>query len=227
MLPDFCEINDVSRDLVSQIEREDFEKWISLEILAAEKCIDRILEKARLMPGQIDHVLMVGGTSSIPAVASMLESIFGSKVVMSQAPDKAISQGAAIVAAEGWKLYNVSDICIKLADDSYFPVLKSGTELSAKESSQYVFNCVDSRNGHAHLFFEKRNLKGDNDFSPLGSLSVPSSCPHPDFKNLDRIQAVFSVSPEGTLLCKALSSSEDKTVELEIHDLNTGMLLSD
>ena len=119
------------------------------------------------------------------------------------------------------------DICVKLADDSYFPVLKSGTELSAKESSQYVFNCVDSRNGHAHLFFEKRNLKGDNDFSPLGSLSVPSSCPHPDFKNLDRIQAVFSVSPEGTLLCKALSSSEDKTVELEIHDLNTGMLLSE
>ena len=79
------------------------------------------------MPGQIDHVLMVGGTSSIPAVATRLASIFGpSKVVMSEERDKAISFGAAIVAAEGWKLYNVHDICVKLADDSHFPIFKAG-----------------------------------------------------------------------------------------------------
>jgi molecular chaperone DnaK (HSP70) len=227
LLPGFCQFNEKVYDIDSGIQRGDFEKWISTELLAAEKCVDRTLEKARLMPGQIDHVLMVGGTSNIPAVASTLASIFGpSKVVMSKEPDKAISYGAAIVAAEGWKLYNVNDICVKLADDSYFPILKAGTELNPKNSSQFTFNCVDSRNKEAHLFFEQRKLKGDDDFSQLGNLSVPSRSPHDaKYENLDRIQGRFSISDVGTLICQASSSSIGQQVECEIHDLATGILL--
>ena len=226
LLADFCEVDGQPFDLGSRVKRTDFEKWISLELLAAERCVDRTLDKARLLPGQIDHVLMVGGTSSIPAVRKMLSEIFGpSRVVMSDQPDKAISYGAAIVAAEDWKLYNVNDVCVKLADNSYFPILKAGTELNPKYSQPFVFNCVDSRNGRANLFFEQRKLKGDNDFSPMGNLSVPTSCPHPEFKKLDRIQTVFSITDEGTLLCKASSSSENQAVECEIHDLTTGILI--
>jgi molecular chaperone DnaK (HSP70) len=93
-------------DLLEPISRENFEALIAQEIDAALRCVERCLKNARLTPGCIDHLLLVGGTSNIPMIRERLEALFGHKVQVALEPDAAIARGAAIVAAEGWKLFN-------------------------------------------------------------------------------------------------------------------------
>jgi molecular chaperone DnaK len=57
-----------------------------------------VLGQAGLKWNEIDHVLVVGGSSRMPMVARMLEELTGKEVNRSLSPDEAIAQGAAIYA---------------------------------------------------------------------------------------------------------------------------------
>ena len=205
------------------LNREKFEELIEDELKAAENCVLRLLKKTRTDPNQVDHVILAGGTSLIPSVSSRLEKYFGARVNLARDPLSVISEGAAIVAFEGWSLYNHADISVKLSDDTDFVVLPKGTKLDEKSSRTYTFSCVDSRSGEAHLFFQQRQVDGDNTFIPISQLTVPTSIEETRYEMLDRIQVTFSVSNEGILDCKASSSSTGEERTLRIHQLATGL----
>ena len=222
----FVEIFGKPFDLEEKLTRSEFEEVIYDEVAAAEACVLRCLERARLTPGLIDRVLLVGGTSNVPAVRTAVELHFGTKVELADQPDAAIAKGAAIVAAEAWQLYNVRSIGVKLADDSYFEVLEPGDTLAASKSRSAVFYCTDPRLGSANFFFCEQAVLGDRTYRTLGDvLRVPTK---PESKihkraDLDRIATEFSVSEDATLVCRAHSSSVGKEVSCEISDLGLGL----
>jgi len=219
ILPNFYD----SRPLDTDLKETTFSGLIDSEIEAAENCINRLLKRTRLDTTQIDEVLLAGGTSYIPAVRSRLETIFGARVKLTRNPSTVIAEGAAIVAYENWKLYNHSDISVKLSDGTDFIILENGTELIPENSKPFTFTCVDSRNQMAHLLFSHRQVAGDEVFLPLSQLSVPTFMEEARYKNLDRIHVEFSITNEGILDCRAKSSSTGAIVERRIHKLTTGL----
>jgi molecular chaperone DnaK (HSP70) len=88
-------------DLQEPISRENFEALIGQEIDAALRCVERCLKDARLTPGCIDHLLLVGGTSNIPMIRERLEALFGHKVQVAHEPDAAIARGATYPPSVG------------------------------------------------------------------------------------------------------------------------------
>lgn len=223
-VPSFHQIDRTMLDLKYSIERPVFEQIIQKELDAAESCIKRLLDKGRVSTGLVDYVLMVGGTSNIPAVSRMVEQMFGSKVSVASEPEAAISRGAAIVAAEGWEPYNVNDIVVKLSDDSYFSILPSKTPLVPRESSGYTFICTDPRVGSANFFFHTRQLEGDSKYTSLNAhLSVPTKPEIRKFEALDRVITNFSITEDATLRCSAKSSSLGEENEVEIADISMGL----
>jgi len=207
------------------LSRAQFVDIIKVELDAAEKCLFRLLDRTGLSPRQVDHVLLAGGTSTIPAVAARLETHFGSKVKLARDPRTVIAEGAAIVSHEEWKLYNHSDISVRLSDQTDFVVLESGTELVPENSQTFTFNCVDSRGGLAHFFLQQRRRQGDDEFINIGQMSLKTHCEEARYRNLDRIIAEFSISQEGILECTAKSSSTGDEQTLAIHQLTTGLML--
>lgn len=225
-VPSFHRIDERMLDLSHTVERSAFESIIQTELEAAESCIQRLLNKGRLTPGLVDHVLLVGGTSNIPAVRHMVERIFGAKVSVASEPEAAISRGAAIVAAEGWQPYNVRDIGVKLSDDSFFTILPADTPLIPQESKGFTFLCTDPRTGSADFFFHARHVAGDRAFIPLNEhLSVPVDSSIRKFNALDRIISRFVITEDATLRCVAQSSSAGKEREIEITDIGIGLKL--
>ena len=214
-------------DLSESVERSEFESIILPELEAAEVCLKRVLGKARVTPGLVDHVLLVGGTSNIPAVKKMVEHLFGEKVSVAREPDAAISRGAAIVAAEGWEPFNVKDIGVKLSDDSFFTILSAETPLVPRESKGFTFLCTDPRTGAADFFFHERHVIGDGAFVPLKNahLSVATDNGIRKFDGMDRIIANFVITEDATLRCIAQSSSTGKQSEIEITDIGIGLKL--
>lgn len=164
----FFQKNGTIYDLQESLTRSEFESLIAAEVDAAVRCVQRCLTRARLTPGCIDHLLMVGGTSNIPLVREKLEALFGHKVQVTHEPDAAIARGAAIVAAEGWRPFNALALGVKLSDATFFDVLREGALLDAESSRRVVFYCTDWRIGSANLVFCKKAVSGDTDANQIG-----------------------------------------------------------
>jgi molecular chaperone DnaK len=214
-------------DLQETISRGDFESLIGEEIDAAVRCVERCLKDARLTPGCIDHLLLVGGTSKIPLIRSRLENLFGHKVQVAHEPDAAIARGASIVAAEGWKSFNALPVGVKLCDGAFFEVLKKGAPLDATSSRRIVFYCTDWRVGSANLLFCRKAVAGDKDFVQMETiLQVPTKHEITHEGDLDRIIADFAITPDATLRCDAQSATLGQIVQCEIHDITFGLALS-
>lgn len=226
-VPHFYHQNGNILDMMDNLERSEFEGLIKRELDAAEACVQRLLDKARLSPGLVDEVLLVGGTSNIPAVRNLVERTFGARVSVAFEPEASISRGAAIVAAEGWVPFNVKDVCVKLSDDSYFTILPAGTELTPKESRQFTFLCTDPRPGTADFLFYEKAVTGDSAVNAVDViLQVETEPEVRRFQEMDRIIAKFGITEDATLDCRALSSSVGKEKSVEIFDLAFGLKIS-
>jgi len=68
--------------------------------MTTEMLLENALEDAGLSSGDIDKVLLVGGSTRIPKVSQMLESFFGFAPEKSLNPDEAVALGAAILAGK-------------------------------------------------------------------------------------------------------------------------------
>lgn len=223
-VPSLFELFGKPHDLEESVRREEFEEVARLEIIEAEACVQRCLNQAGLSPGLIDHVLLVGGTSNIPLVRSMMERIFGARVAVAHEPDAAIARGAAIVAAEGWTPYNVREVGVILSDQTLFTVLPTGQALTPSESKKFSFYCVDPRDGVARIQMGERRRQGDSSVSTLGDcMTVKTNPGVRELKALDKIAVRFIVTEDATLRLVAQSAATGHEAELEIHDLCFGL----
>ncbi len=81
-----------------EISRDDYEKMIQPLLDRTLDCVQRALQDAKLMPGQIDKVVLVGGVTRTPRVSAMLEEVLGQPAHQEVNPDLCVAMGAAIQA---------------------------------------------------------------------------------------------------------------------------------
>ncbi|NOY94248.1 MAG: Hsp70 family protein, partial [Deltaproteobacteria bacterium] len=85
-----------SLDLPFQIERAEFEQLIRPLLDRSFRVCDKALEEAELSVGEIDEVILVGGSTRVPLVRRMVEEYFGARPRIDIDPDLVVAQGAAI-----------------------------------------------------------------------------------------------------------------------------------
>jgi molecular chaperone DnaK len=84
--------------LRTEVTRQEFEKAISSLIAQTEMRVETALDSLNLSPEDIDDVLLVGGSSRVPAVKSSLKRLFGREPSEAVNLDEAVALGAAIYA---------------------------------------------------------------------------------------------------------------------------------
>jgi molecular chaperone DnaK len=100
------ELKDDNGDLIDvemEITRTEFERMIAADIARSVALVRTAIRSAgeAMTPDQIDHVLLVGGSSYIPAVRKALAEVFGEKkLLMNVDPMKCVSYGAAVLSAK-------------------------------------------------------------------------------------------------------------------------------
>ncbi len=78
------------------ITRAKFEELIDNLLERLRKPVLQALEDAKLKPGQIDEVVLVGGSTRVPKVREIVKSIFGKDPHQGVNPDEVVAVGAAI-----------------------------------------------------------------------------------------------------------------------------------
>jgi len=81
-----------------EVTREQFEEKISGLIYRAEMLVEVALEEASLRPDEIDKVLLVGGSTRIPAIQERIEKMFGFAPDATVNVDECVALGAALQA---------------------------------------------------------------------------------------------------------------------------------
>lgn len=98
-LPYIAAIGGTPRHLSQTITRAKFETICSDLFNRMVLPINQALQDSKLLPNQIDRVLMVGGSSRIPKVIDICKQLFGKNPDQTSNPDEAIACGAAIQAS--------------------------------------------------------------------------------------------------------------------------------
>jgi molecular chaperone DnaK (HSP70) len=87
-------------DLEMEISREQLEGMIRERVNESINLVKEAMVQAQVTADQIDHILLVGGSSSIPLVRRSLAALFGeAKIMMNVDPMKCVAYGAARLSA--------------------------------------------------------------------------------------------------------------------------------
>jgi molecular chaperone DnaK len=82
-----------------EITREQFEEAIKDLILDSKKAVEAALTSAKMTIEDISRIILVGGSTRVPLVKTMLTEMFGKEPYRDDDPDTAIARGAAIYGA--------------------------------------------------------------------------------------------------------------------------------
>ncbi|MFN5119139.1 MAG: Hsp70 family protein [Cyanobacteriota bacterium] len=156
-VPQALRCDGATYDIDLTIDRNEFSLLIASEIKSALDHSMTLLAKSGVDPSQVDKVLLVGGTSRIPAVSETFRQELGLiRVDTSPYADSLISDGAAIIGYHEWLPYYSSDYSLKLSDGSSYPLIDSGSPMQPELSSGSIsLVCTDNRNGYASLIIEE------------------------------------------------------------------------
>jgi len=90
-----------------QLDRETFELAVGRLMTRTVMLVEQALESAKLSPTDVDHVVLVGGSTRIPKVREMLESTFGFQPVSCGNVDECVALGAALFARHAKEVMEV------------------------------------------------------------------------------------------------------------------------
>jgi len=82
-----------------EVSRDDFENASRSLLNRTEELVEDVLDAAGLTWNQIDHVLLVGGSTRMPAVRELVQKLSGKPIELDVNPDEAVALGAAVQAA--------------------------------------------------------------------------------------------------------------------------------
>ena len=103
-------------DIEYELSASEFEDITYTLMAKATKELGKVLEKASLMRGDINTVILAGGTSKIPGVAKTVEQFFGKHPLSDRDPSTLIAEGAALFADMKWNQNSTIARKVKIFD---------------------------------------------------------------------------------------------------------------
>lgn len=95
-----------------EVTRRDFEKMCEELILRLRNPVERALKDADILPSEIDSVILVGGSTRIPIIRSLVSRMFKKIPFTNINPDETVALGAAIQGALKERNFELKEIVL-------------------------------------------------------------------------------------------------------------------
>jgi hypothetical chaperone protein len=94
------EFSELPRRIVQDVTQAEFEGWLTSDLARLAGCVDRLLERGGVAPGDVDRVFLTGGSSLVPAVRRLFTERFGAERLRGGEELTTVARGLALIAAE-------------------------------------------------------------------------------------------------------------------------------
>ena len=225
-LPYIMPVDGIPKHLVKSLTRAKFESLADQLIQSTVEPCRKALKDAGLSASDINEVILVGGSTRIPAIQDVVEKFFGKKPSKGVNPDEVVAVGAAIQG--GVLTGEVKDVLlldvtplslgIETMGSVMTRLIEANTTIPTKKTEVFTTAADNQPSVEIHILQGERPMAGDN--KTIGRFHLDGIPPAP--RGIPQIEVTFDIDANGILHVSAKDKGTGKQQSIRI-EASTGL----
>ncbi|HOH99155.1 MAG TPA: molecular chaperone DnaK [Bacteroidales bacterium] len=219
-LPYIMPVDGIPRHLVKTLTRAAFEKLVDPLVQATVEPCRKALKDAGLTAADINEVILVGGSTRIPAIQKVVEDFFGKTPSKGVNPDEVVAVGAAIQG--GVLTGEVKDVLlldvtplslgIETLGGVMTRLIEANTTIPTKKSEVFSTASDSQTSVEIHILQGERPMAAGN--KSIGRFHLDGIPPAP--RGIPQIEVTFDIDSNGILHVSAKDKATGKSQQIRI-----------
>ncbi len=206
-LPFITATNEGPIHLLKTLTRSEFQQMTEDLVERTKAPFLQAMKDAAISVDAIDHVILVGGSTRMPAIQDLVEELSGKEAHQGVNPDEVVALGAAIQAGvltgdvSGILLLDVTPLTLGVETEGgvFTKMIERNTTIPTRRSEIFTTAADNQPEVEIHVLQGERAMAGDN--KSLGRFKLPGIPPAP--RGIPQIEVTFDIDANGIVAVSA------------------------